>query len=74
MTKRRKIAESIIHCNGASGAVETWKKPIVNSIVIPSHARTSNSCSLQSGCYHYSLMFITRGPVELAHMNSRIGR
>ena len=41
-TSNRRALLKIIPSAGVIGALEYWKKPIIQSIVIPTHAQTSN--------------------------------
>jgi hypothetical protein len=31
-----------------------WSRPIVESVVLPAHAQTSEGCSADAGCYSYT--------------------
>ena len=50
-SKRRKFLK-LTSLLGASGATSIWKKPAVESVVLPGHASTS--CFAESGCYDTS--------------------
>ncbi len=60
-TSRRKLLKSIAAGSGAVVAgkslPESWRKPVVDSVVLPAHAETSPTCSeCQDGyCYDFTL-------------------
>ena len=52
---RRKLLKSIATGSGAVIAgrslPESWSRPVVDSVLLPSHAQTSGVCSVSQGCY-----------------------
>lgn len=57
MSRRRKLLKAL---SIASVPAATWSKPVVNSVLLPAHARTSDpetgpGCGAEAGCYTFEL-------------------
>ena len=50
MKDRRKLLKAL-SITGAVAAVESWKKPLINAVVLPAHAQTSPSESSYQVCF-----------------------
>ncbi|MEM7194570.1 MAG: hypothetical protein AAF402_06450 [Pseudomonadota bacterium] len=57
MSKRRNVLKTVI---ASSAVVSSWSKPVIDSVVIPAHAQTTDTsgepsedttCSAPAGCY-----------------------